>query len=322
MSLAQVATALEAGVAGRVALDQPLASLTTYRLGGPAALFFEPASVQDLIALTSAIRAAGLDPERVPLLVMGRGSNVVISDRGFDGIVVRMAAGMSWIEPASDDQRTVRAGAATSLPVLANWAARRSLGGLEFTVGVPGSVGGGVRMNAGAHGGEVADTLAEVEVFDLRGGEVGTVVAADLQLGYRSSALGPTEVVVEATFRLIPGDAAEIKARMESYRRHRAETQPGALQNAGSTFKNPPGDSAGRLVDAAGLKGFGVGGAHVSELHANFFIASSTSTAQDVFDLVQEVRHRVLEATGVELEPEVRFVGPFADALSETEIVR
>lgn len=319
MNWARVAASLERDARGRVALDFALASMTTYRLGGPAALFFEPDGIEDVIKLTPALTSAGLDPAAVPLLVLGRGSNVVISDRGFDGVVLRMGNGLSWITADPELERGVRAGAATSMPLLANWAARRSFSGLEFTVGVPGSVGGGVRMNAGAHGGSIADTLVSAEVFDLVSGDVTTRRTADLHMEYRRSGLAPTEVVVEAAFELVADSQDAIRARMEEYRRHRAETQPGALQNAGSTFKNPPGDSAGRLVESAGLKGFGVGGAHVSELHANFFIASSDATAQDVFDLVQEVRRRVFDTTGIELEPEVRFVGPFDSAVTSAE---
>ena len=319
MNWARVAASLERDARGRVALDLALASMTTYRLGGPAALFFEPDGIEDVIKLTPALTSAGLDPAAVPLLVLGRGSNVVISDRGFDGVVLRMGNGLSWITADPELERGVRAGAATSMPLLANWAARRSFSGLEFTVGVPGSVGGGVRMNAGAHGGSIADTLVSAEVFDLVSGDVTTRRTADLHMEYRRSGLAPTEVVVEAAFELVADSQDAIRARMEEYRRHRAETQPGALQNAGSTFKNPPGDSAGRLVESAGLKGFGVGGAHVSELHANFFIASSDATAQDVFDLVQEVRRRVFDTTGIELEPEVRFVGPFDSAVTSAE---
>jgi UDP-N-acetylmuramate dehydrogenase len=215
---------------------------------------------------------------------------------------------MSWIR---GDGSKVSAGAATSLPLLANWAARRSLSGLEFTVGIPGSVGGGVRMNAGAHEGSISDTLEAVQLFDLPTGRLEERPAAALGLSYRHSDLKPTEVVAEATFVLQPDDATAIRARMDRYRKHRSDTQPGALQNAGSTFKNPPGDSAGRLVEAAGLKGHRVGGAAVSELHANFFIASEEASAQDVFDLVHDVRARVRQRFGVELEPEVRFVGPF-----------
>jgi UDP-N-acetylmuramate dehydrogenase len=293
---------------GPVELGRSLAGLTTYRLGGPAALYLEPAGEGDLLALGAALSASDVGPE-VPVLVLGRGSNVVISDRGFPGIVIRMGAAFQFIEeigPAS-----LRAGASTPLPMLANWAARRALSGLEFAVGIPGSVGGAVRMNAGAHEGDFASILISVSVYDLDSLALRTIERDELGLGYRSSNLTDRRLVCSAHLELEPADPSDIRARMDAYRRHRAETQPGALQNAGSTFVNPPGDSAGRLVEAAGLKGYRVGGVRVSELHANFFVASDDATAQDVYDLVHDVKRRVMERFGVELQPEVRFVGPF-----------
>lgn len=166
-------------------------------------------------------------------------------------------------------------------------------------------------MNAGAHGGEIVDTLSRATVFDLRDGSLAERTSSSLGMRYRHSKLTDDQVVLDATFELSSDREAAVRARIEAYRKHRAETQPGALQNAGSTFKNPPGDSAGRLVDASGLKGHRVGGVSVSRLHANFFIAEEGATAQQVFDLVHEVRRLVSERTGVELEPEVRFVGTF-----------
>lgn len=292
---------------GSVRTEVRLDRFTTYRLGGPAALLIEPDSADDLRVVSEALAAH----DAIPVLPLGRGSNLVISDHGFPGVVIRLGASFSWMEPWQDgDALGVSAGAATSLPQVANWAARRSLSGLEWAISIPGSVGGGVRMNAGAHGGEVADRLVLAHIWDLRSGVADRPVS-DLGYSYRRSNLTEQEVVVDATFRLVPGEAGGIRTTMESFRRHRAETQPGALQNAGSVFKNPPGDSAGRLVESAGLKGFSVGGASVSELHANFFIARDGSTAQDVFNLVQEVRRRVKEHSGVELEPEIRFIGTF-----------
>jgi UDP-N-acetylmuramate dehydrogenase len=182
---------------------------------------------------------------------------------------------------------------------------------LEFAVSIPGSVGGAVRMNAGAHGGEISDSLASVTLFDLDDLEVRRPPVSALEFGYRRSNLTEKDLVLDATFDLDPGELSAIRAKMDGYRKHRSATQPGAVQNAGSVFKNPPGDSAGRLVEAAGLKGFRVGGASVSELHANFAMAGEEASAQDVYDLVQEVRRRVREASGVELEPEIRFVGSF-----------
>lgn len=313
MNLDAVADALRNSTKSTVERDFPLAALTSYRLGGAAALYIEPADAHDVHVIGTSLRAAGLEHDRVPILTLGRGSNVLISDQGWSGIVVRLGPAFSWIRAVADDEHAVQAGGSTPVPLLANWAARRSLTGLEFAVAIPGSVGGAVRMNAGAHGASIGDGLVEVTVFDLDTLEVEERSATDLELGYRSSTLTEQQVVLDARFRLEPGDAMAIKERMDSYRRHRAETQPGALSNAGSVFKNPPGDSAGRLVEAAGLKGFQVGDARVSELHANFFMAGPSATAQDVFDLVQEVRARVRAQLGVDLEPEVRFVGSFRE---------
>lgn len=311
MNLRTLGKELEARARGRVAFDYPLAGLTTYRLGGPAAVYLEPVDLFDIEILGSLLRESMQD---VPVLAMGRGSNVVVSDRGFPGIVVRLGMTFSWIAPTETEGGSIEgmtAGASTPLPMLANWGARRGLTGMEFAIAIPGSVGGGIRMNAGAHGGEMADTLDSVRLFDLDEPAIATRRAPELALQYRRSGLSERQIVLDATFSLTPGDPDEVRARMDAYRRHRAETQPGAVQNAGSVFKNPPGDAAGRLVDAAGLKGFRVGGAAVSDLHANFFVAEDGSASQDVFELVHAVRARVKEVFGVELEPEIRFVGEF-----------
>jgi UDP-N-acetylmuramate dehydrogenase len=319
MNLAALGRRLQELAAGSVSFGRPLAPLTTYRLGGPAAILFEPASAEDLSSLGAACADAGVSGRDLPVLVLGRGSNVVVSDQGFEGVVVRLGSQMSWIRSGEGSDR-VEAGGGTTLPQLANWAARRSLTGLEFSVGIPGSVGGGVRMNAGAHGGAMSDGLVSVRVFSLADASLSTVAADSLGLDYRRSALQDGDVVVSAALALVEDRPEAIRERMETYRKHRLETQPGALQNAGSTFKNPPGDAAGRLVEAAGLKGHSVGRARVSELHANFFIAAEGASAQDVFDLVHDVRRRVLDAFGIELEPEVRFVGPFDESMARVEV--
>jgi UDP-N-acetylmuramate dehydrogenase len=319
MELTGLGKRLQGSAAGSVSFGRPLAPLTTYRLGGPAAILFEPSSPEDLAHLGTAFDDEGVSPQDAPLLVLGRGSNVVVSDQGFEGVVVRLGSQMSWIRPGDRPGR-VEAGGGTTLPQLANWAARRSLTGLEFSVGIPGSVGGGIRMNAGAHGAAISDGLLSAGVFSLRDASTTTVKADSLGLGYRRSALKDGDVVVSASFDLGEDSPEAIRGRMEVYRKHRLETQPGALQNAGSTFKNPPGDAAGRLVEAAGLKNHSVGGARVSDLHANFFIAPEGTTAQDVFDLVHDVRRRVWDAFGIDLEPEVRFVGPFDDSVAKVEV--
>ncbi|MBW3595060.1 MAG: UDP-N-acetylmuramate dehydrogenase [Actinobacteria bacterium] len=310
MNLSALASQLSERAHGTVQTDYPLAGLTTYRVGGPARVYFEPADRDDIAVLAEVVESAS----GVPMLVLGRGSNLVVADSGFPGVVVRLGMAFSWVRSArpEEDGTKMVAGSATPLPLLANWAARRGLAGVEFAVAIPGSVGGGVRMNAGAHGGEIVDTLRSATLFDVRSGALAQVPVGDLGMTYRYSQIHDHQIVLDATFELMRDHEDAVRARMESYRKHRAETQPGAVQNAGSTFKNPPGDSAGRLVEAAGLKGHRVGRVSVSQLHANFFIADEGAKAQDVYDLVHEVRHLVKERMGVELHPEVRFVGDFA----------
>jgi UDP-N-acetylmuramate dehydrogenase len=306
MNAGAVANALRGRFRGRVELDASLQRFTTYRLGGPAAVLVEPADEDDLAVLSQLLNDH--DPN-TPILPIGRGSNLVVSDAGFDGVVVRIGSLMARITESPDEKLIAQAG--VSMPVLANAAARRSLTGLEYMVAIPGAVGGGVRMNAGAHDYEVADSLVAATVFEIGPGVSGARVRDELNLRYRRSELEDNEIVTAATFSLEHDDPAAIRQRMEAFRRHRAETQPGAVQNAGSVFKNPEGDFAGRVVEEAGLKGFSVGRAKVSELHANFFIAGPGASAQDVFDLVNEVRARVANSLDVELEPEIRFVGRF-----------
>lgn len=306
-----VAERLRPRFKGSVRLNAPLAPFTTYRLGGDARLLLEPSGEDDLISIAEALE--GTD---VPVLIVGRGSNLVISDRGFDGVCVhldRSFAGIEgWDPPDSPPGSGAAAGGATSMPLLANWAVRRGLSGFEWAVGVPGSVGGGVRMNAGAHGGEVKDTLVKARIFNLRSPEPPVDRAAeDLGFSYRRSNLDDDELVVMAWLRFEQTDIETVRARAETLRLKRAETQPGAAQNAGSVFKNPEGDHAGRLVEAAGLKGFSVGGARVSDIHANFFIAPEGTRSQDVYDLVEAVKQRVRQHAGVELTTEIRFVGHF-----------
>jgi UDP-N-acetylmuramate dehydrogenase len=301
---------------GSVERAYPLARFTTYRLGGPAEIYVEPAGLEDLVALSTRLRA--LDPERaIPILVVGRGSNLIISDAGWPGIAVRLGQPFAGLTPRGDDPASFDVGAGKPLPLVANWSARRGLAGMEWAVGVPGSIGGAVRMNAGAHGSDVAGVLVKAAVLGLDSGEVSDRSGERLDLSYRHSNLTDREIVVEARLKLTPEAPETVRARMEAFRKHRAATQPGALQNAGSTFKNPEGDSAGRLVEAAGLKGWRVGGASVSAIHANFFMADDTATAQDVFDLIHDVRRKVNDAFGVKLTPEVRFAGSFAGREAE-----
>lgn len=294
---------------GMVQADVRLGSLTTYKLGGPARLYAEVASREHLAELAAAWRA---DPQ--DLLVVGRGSNLVISDAGWPGLAIRFGPAFALIELKEDGR--VRAGAAAPLPRLARETARAGRGGLEFFVGIPGSVGGAVRMNAGGHGSETSDWLVEADVFSMTRGSMVTRTPTELGLRYRSSDVQPDELVVGALFDTVPTDGVEAEAKLREITRWRRTYQPGGTLNAGSVFRNPPDDTAGRIIDELGLKGFRVGGAAVSAKHANFFEADPDATAQDVYDLVMEVRSIVADKTGIELVPEVQFAGRFEPQLS------
>jgi UDP-N-acetylmuramate dehydrogenase len=280
--------------------DVPIGPLTTYRVGGRAALLAEVNSERDLHAVASAVAKSGID-----VLVVGRGSNLLVADAGFAGLAVTLGGVFGQLELAAT---RVRAGAAVSLPVLARRTAAAGLTGLEWAVGVPGSVGGAVRMNAGGHGSDVSETLVSARIIDLGTGSDQEVATDGLALGYRTSTVKANDVVVRATFVLEKGDQAASEAQIADIVRWRREHQPGG-SNAGSVFTNPPGDSAGRLIDAAGLKGHRVGSAHVSPKHANFFQADEGGSADDVVALIEEVQRLVEERMGVRLEPELRLVG-------------
>ena len=280
--------------------DVPLGPMTTYRVGGSADLFATAASVDDVAFVAEVARSTGL-----ALLVVGRGSNLLVADAGFRGIALQLGEFASRIEV---DGTAVVAGSAVLLPVLARRTAAAALTGLEWAVGVPGTVGGAVCMNAGGHGSDVSATLRRVTIVDPLGCR--TVDAGTLGLRFRGSDLTSAQVVVDATFELRHGDRATSEAELAEIVRWRREHQPGG-QNAGSVFVNPiPGQlAAGQLVDGLGLRGFRMGSAHVSEKHANFIQADEGGRAEDVYRLILDVRRRVAEATGFELRSEIRLVG-------------
>lgn len=285
----------------RARRDVRLGPLTTYRVGGPAALFVELQSDADVDAVRSAVMASG-----VAVLVVGKGSNLLVADRGFAGLAVTLGGPFAAIELLEGAK--VRAGAAVSLPVLARRTAAASLTGFEWAVGVPGSVGGAVRMNAGGHGSDMSRCLHRFRFADLHGGEDGVAAPDVLRYSYRHSSIEPHQVVLWAELQLAPGDRETAEAEIGEIVRWRREHQPGG-QNAGSVFTNPPGDSAGRLIESIGLKGRTRGSAHVSPKHANFFQATEGGSADDVRALIEEVRQRVEEETGIRLVPEVRMIG-------------
>ncbi|MCY3889451.1 MAG: UDP-N-acetylmuramate dehydrogenase [bacterium] len=273
---------------------------TTYRVGGAARVGVTLATDADMAALAEVVAASCAD-----VLVVGKGSNMLVADTGFDGVAVWLAPGYDWMEI---DGLQVRAGAGASLPVLARQSAAAGLTGFEWAVGVPGSLGGAVRMNAGGHGSDMAASLIHAEVVDLRAGAVQSWNRPKLKLGYRSSALADHYLVLGAELGLADGDAEESQALIADIVAWRRENQPGG-QNAGSVFTNPDGDSAGQIIDAAGLKGLRLGTASVSDKHANFFIADRGGSADDLHDLMGEVFTRVLAEFGIALVPETRLVG-------------
>jgi UDP-N-acetylmuramate dehydrogenase len=292
----------------RASRRQPLGPLTTYGVGGPAALLVEIEGPEDLSPVRAALADSG-----VAVCVIGRGSNLLVADAGFEGVAVRLGGGFNWLRlpepvPAGSPPWVVAAGAATPLPVLARRAAEAGWAGLTWAVGVPGSVGGAVRMNAGGHGADMAGCLLRYTWVDLMSAAGGTDDASRLDYAYRSSSVGPSQVVVEAELAVTPGDAGEEQAALRSIVRWRRTHQPGG-SNAGSVFTNPPGDPAGKLIEEAGLKGFRLGTAHVSEKHANFIQADDGGRADDVRALMELVRSRVLADSGVALSTEVRLLG-------------
>jgi UDP-N-acetylmuramate dehydrogenase len=307
---AEAARMLTLVLPAAVELDAPLGPLTTYQVGGRAPALVRAATLADLAAVAGVVRETG-----VAVLVVGRGSNLLVADAGFQGIAVQLVGDFEAVElatPAGDHvgaPGVVRAGGAVALPVLARRAAGAGLAGLEFYVGIPGTVGGAVRMNAGGHGTETGAVLHDAEVVDLAGpGRPVRLTPDRFDLGYRRSNVGPREVVVGARFRALVDDPAACADRIAEIVRWRREHQPGGA-NAGSVFSNPPGDAAGRIIDACGLKGLRVGGAAVSTKHANFIQADPGARAGDVAALVAEVRRRVAEEAGVDLHPELCLVG-------------
>lgn len=280
--------------------DVPIGPMTTYRVGGSADVFVDVTSDDDLLRVAHAVSSTG-----APVLVVGRGSNLLVADAGFRGVAVRLGDAFATIDI---DGTTVRAGGAVSLPVLARRTAAASLTGLEWAVGVPGSVGGAVRMNAGGHGAETSETLRRIRRVDLETGADEVVDAAALDLSYRRSNVTSAQVVVWAEYDLAPGDGAASERQIAEIVRWRRDNQPGG-QNCGSVFTNPDGDSAGRLVDAAGLKGHRRGTAFVSPKHANFIQADDGGLAADVRDLIVDVQQAVEARFGVRLVPELRMIG-------------
>lgn len=299
-ALPELEAALGAATGGRLRRDEPLARHTSLRIGGPADLLLLPDDVEALAAIVRIARRFD-----VPVTILGGGSNVLVGDRGVRGIVVKLGRGFRRI---AYEGLVVRAGAAVQLGRLARETAARGLAGLEHAEGIPGTVGGAVRGNAGAYGGDIASVLDRVEGVDAAGA-VRTLARDALEFAYRRAVLPPGFVVTTAVFRLHPTEAAAVCARLEAARQRRTAAQPQGVPTAGSIFKNPPRDHAGRLIEAVGLKGVRIGRARISERHANWIINEGQARAADVQALMALAQRAVWERNGVWLEPEIRFVG-------------
>jgi UDP-N-acetylmuramate dehydrogenase len=286
-------------VRGRLTANAPIGPLTWFRVGGPAEVLFRPADTDDLAAFL-----AGL-PEDVPVTVIGVGSNLLVRDGGISGVVVRLGRGFAAVEI---DEREVGAGAGALDLNVALTAAEAGIAGLEFLSGIPGTIGGGFRTNAGAYGSEFKDVLIAAEAVDRRG-TIHRVGVDDLGLSYRHSEILPDWIFTRAIFDRRDGDPAAIATRMSEIKASREASQPTRARTGGSTFANPPGHQAWRLIDDAGCRGLSRGGAMVSEKHTNFLINTGNATAADIEGLGEEVRRRVHETSGIALEWEIRRIG-------------
>ena len=286
-------------VRGRIQFDAPLAPFTWFRAGGPAEVLVRPADADDLARFLRGL------PDGVPVHVIGACSNLIVRDGGLPGVTIRLARGFSAITTDADG---VLAGAAALDVTVAEHAATAGLSGLEFLSGIPGSIGGAVAMNAGAYGGDMASVLEWSDIV-TRMGEARRVYPADLGFAYRHANIPPGAVVVRARLRGLQGSPSVIAARMAEIRANREASQPIRARTGGSTFRNPDGMKAWELIDAAGCRGLRRGGAQVSEKHCNFLINTGGASAADIEGLGEEVRRRVLAATGVTLEWEIRRIG-------------
>jgi UDP-N-acetylmuramate dehydrogenase len=286
-------------VRGRLVANQSLGEFTWFRVGGPAQVYFAPQDDDDLACFLKHL------PRDVPVMAIGVGSNLIVRDGGVPGVVIRLGRGFNDIQSDGD---TVRAGAAALDKRLAEAAAAAGIGGLEFYFGIPGTIGGAIRMNAGANGGETKDVLVSARGV-TRAGEIVNLSNADLKFSYRKNGADPDIVFTSALFRGQKTNADAIRRRMAEVQNHRETAQPIREKTGGSTFKNPPGHSAWKLIDAAGCRGFTVGGAQVSDMHCNFLINVDGATAADIETLGETVRARVKAHSGIELEWEIKRIG-------------
>lgn len=281
-------------------ISYELKELSTYKVGGQTSFYAKIFDFEGLLSVSNFI-----SENEIPVLVVGNGSNLLIADSGFDGLVIQLGETFAQIEI---EEKKVTAGGSTSLPVLARRTVQAGLSGFEWAVGVPGSVGGAVRMNAGGHGASISDSLLSAEIFNAHTKEKRVATRTDLEMNYRSTSVLRHEVVLKACFTLDNGSREEGEERISEIIKWRRENQPGG-HNAGSVFMNPPDDSAGRLIEEAGLKGYRVGSAQVSEKHANFIQVEKNGSADDIYQLMIEVKSEVEKHAGISLQTETIMIG-------------
>lgn len=285
----------------RIFEQEPMSAHTTFRIGGPALFYMIPESAEEIREGIRFARERGL-----PFITIGRGSNMLFPDEGYRGVVMEIGSGMNQIEYCGAGK--IRAQAGALLSAIASEAARHSLTGFEFAGGIPGTLGGAVVMNAGAYGGEIKDCIVSARVMDSAGNE-SCLDREQLELGYRTSVIQSRgDLVLEAEFQFEMGDSGEIRDRMKELSAKRRDKQPLEFASAGSTFKRPEGHFAGKLIEDAGLRGYRIGDAQVSEKHCGFVVNRGNATAKEVLAVICDVQKKVLESSGVKLEPEVKII--------------
>lgn len=287
---------------GKIKENEPLANHTTIKIGGPADCLIEPSSVENLQKVMEFINES-----KVSWRAIGRGSNLLVSDKGMEGVVIKLGSGLDTVEVNGTE---ITVGAGHSLVALTTIISKKGLSGLEFASGIPGSVGGAVYMNAGAHGSDISKILTKALIL-FENGSLEWLSNEEMEFSYRTSVLQKKRpgIVVQAVFHVTEGDREQIKAEMKKNKDYRKETQPWDLPCAGSIFRNPLPNYAGKLIEEAGLKGFSIGGAKISEMHGNFIVNHEGATAEDVLNLIQYVKDKILETRQITMETEVEIIG-------------
>ncbi|WHY02293.1 UDP-N-acetylmuramate dehydrogenase [Neobacillus sp. DY30] len=287
---------------GKVKRNELLSQHTTMKIGGPADIFIEPSSLENIQKVMTFLKE-----RQIPWRAIGRGSNLLVSDKGMEGVVIKLGSGLDHL---TINDSTITVGGGHSLVSLSTMISKKGLSGLEFASGIPGSVGGAVYMNAGAHGSDISKILTKAHIL-FEDGSIEWLSNSEMEFTYRTSVLQKKRpgIVLEAEFQLTTGDRTAIVAQMQKNKDYRKETQPWNFPCAGSIFRNPLPNYAGKLIEAAGLKGFQMGGAKISEMHGNFIVNAGNATAKDVLDLIQYIKETIMNLYGIKMETEVEIIG-------------